>query len=90
MRDIENFLDKEGKIKNWPSKQQKKLEVLLYLSSKFETNRQYSEKEVNTTIQSWHTFEDYFLLRRGLIEKKLLVRTKDGAMYWRDEINDDR
>lgn len=82
MNSISNFIDSTGKIKNWPSKYSLKLEVLKYLASKFEYNRFYSEKEVNNIIESYHTFRDYFLLRRELIESKLLSRTRDGAKYW--------
>ncbi|WIV12483.1 DUF2087 domain-containing protein [Proteiniborus sp. MB09-C3] len=82
---ILRFLDKEDRIKIWPSKQALKLEVLEYLSGKFECGRSYTEREVNEVINNWHTFNDYFLLRRGLIDAGLLSRTKDGAKYWREE-----
>ncbi|MGN0145480.1 MAG: DUF2087 domain-containing protein, partial [Clostridium sp.] len=28
-------------------------------------------------------FNDYFLLRRGMIDYKFLGRMKDGSKYWR-------
>lgn len=83
MKSIEKFLDDTGKIKIWPAKIEPKLEILKYLADKFEYGHFYNEKEVNSIIKSWHTFEDYFLLRRGLIDSKLLCRTKDGSKYWR-------
>lgn len=85
-RDINNFLDIEGRIKSWPSKMIKKKEVLHYLSCKFELNRTYTEKEVNDIISEWHTFGDLFILRRGMIDMKFLRRTRDGSSYWREEI----
>jgi len=91
MSSINNFIDSTGKIKIWPSKHEFKFQVLKYLANKFEYNRLYSEKEVNNIIESYHTFSDYFLLRRGLIESKLMSRTRDGAKYWRpdDNINEE-
>ncbi|MGM9988246.1 MAG: DUF2087 domain-containing protein [Bacillaceae bacterium] len=80
---IKNYLNEQGQIKGWPSKKIMKEEVLQYLSTKFEENEHYTEKEVNAIVEQWHTFGDYFLLRRGLIESKLLFRTKDGAKYWK-------
>lgn len=80
---IEQYLDENKKIKVWPSKRTMKDEVLAYLAEKFEPDIVYTEKEVNEIIKSWHTFGDFFLLRRELIEKKLLLRTNDGAKYWR-------
>jgi hypothetical protein len=87
-RSILNFIDKEGRIKIWPSKREMKLQVLEYLAEKFEFGRFYKECEVNGIISQWHTFNDYFLLRRGLIESGLLSRTRDGAKYWRENAVD--
>lgn len=87
MRDnrITYFLDDEGRIKAWPAKKAKKLAVLIYLSEKFEVGRTYTEKEINEVIEQWHTFGDLFILRRGMIDEKLLSRTPNGASYWREE-----
>jgi hypothetical protein len=84
---LSNFLDNKDRIKIWPAKIEKKIEVLKYLSTKFECGKIYTEKEVNSIIESWHTFNDYFLLRRGLIDYKLLFRTRNGAQYWREVQN---
>lgn len=81
---LANFLDEDKKIKSWPAKKEKKQAVLLYLSTKFEKDRMYTEKEVNERINEWHTFRDFFLLRRGLIEEGLLNRTRDGSRYWKN------
>ena len=62
----------------------KKLAVLEYLAEKFDKDKDYTEKEVNHIIESWHTFGDYFLLRRGLVDYKLLCRTPDGSRYWQE------
>lgn len=79
---IDKFLDEDGKIKVWPAKQEKKLAVLNFLRTKFEEDRFYTEKEVNEIIKEWHTFGDFFLLRRELINRKLIYRTTDGSKYW--------
>ncbi len=83
--DIKRFLNEEGKISQWPAKQALKLEILKYLAGKFELDKTYTEKEVNAIINDWHTFNDYFLLRRGLVDAKLMKRTKDGSEYWREK-----
>lgn len=84
MGNIERFLDDKGRIKIWPAKKDLKVEILSYLANKFEYNYFYAEKEVNSIINEWHTFGDYFLLRRGLIDYKLLSREKDGSKYWKE------
>lgn len=85
MYNIDRFMDSEGKIKSFPAKREPRQAVLEYLATKFTLDRDYTEKEVNEIISSWHTFGDYFILRRELIEHKLLGRTSNGAHYWRIE-----
>lgn len=85
MESIKNFLDDKNRVKIWPSKRLKKIEVLKYVASKFEIDKIYTEKEVNSIIDAWHTFEDYFMLRRGMIDYKLLGRTRTGSEYWKIE-----
>jgi len=80
--DISIFLDDTGKIKQIPVPNRTKIPVLEYLAGKFEAGRNYSEKEVNGIISQWHTFEDYFILRRLLVDYGLLDRTPNGAKYW--------
>ena len=80
---IDAFLDKEGKIKAMPSKRAVRKAVLAYLAAKFELGRNYTEKEINAICDQWHTFNDYFLLRRELVDAKFLQRERDGSRYWR-------
>lgn len=79
---IEVFLDANGKIKKLPVPNRTKTPVLQYLCTKFETGKIYDEKEVNRIIDQWHTFGDYFILRRSLIDYGLMARTANGAQYW--------
>jgi len=83
--EIKNFLDEKLRVKSWPAKREMKTEILRYVSTKFEQDKFYTEKEVNEIINTWHTFDDYFLIRRGMIEHRFLTRTKDGSRYWREE-----
>jgi Ser/Thr protein kinase RdoA (MazF antagonist) len=85
MKEINNFLDDKGRIKIWPAKHDTRLRVLKYIATKFEVGRFYSEKEVNALIDEWHTFGDFYLIRRGLIDHWLMSRTPNGARYWREE-----
>ncbi|AOT69654.1 DUF2087 domain-containing protein [Geosporobacter ferrireducens] len=79
---ISIFLDDTGKIVQIPVPNRTKIPVLSYLTSKFENDRIYSEKEINEIIDRWHTFGDYFILRRLLIDHRFLERTPNGANYW--------
>ena len=79
---ISAFVDEEGKIVQLPAQSRTKIPVLAHLAGKFEKKRIYSEKEVNDVINAWHTFGDYFILRRLLIDYNYLKRTPNGAEYW--------
>lgn len=72
----------EGKIVQIPAPLKKKRAVLAYLAGKFERDRTYNEKEVNAILDCWHTFGDYFILRRLLVDYNFLDRKPDGSAYW--------
>ncbi len=80
---VKRFLDGE-KIKQIPVKETYKYYVLEYLASKFEPGKEYTEKQVNVIIDEWHTFGDYFVLRRELIDSGLMKRLPNGSKYWRE------
>lgn len=80
---IEQFFNNNGKITQLPQKQRTRIAVLECLSQKFQLNHNYTEKQVNAVCEQWHTFGDYFLLRRELVDNNLLTREKDGSRYWR-------
>lgn len=83
---IQNCLDEEGKIKRYPSKYKFKVIAQFYLTSKFEADIRYTEKEVNGILDNWHTFNDSSLLRRELIAAHFLNREKNGSAYWLESI----
>jgi len=81
--EIKQFLDDSGKILQLPQRQKSRYALLEYLAGKFEPDSTYSEREVNVICDKWHTFGDYFLLRRELVDNGFLCRERDGSRYWR-------
>ena len=81
--DISNFLDDSGKITRLSQKNRLRTEILRYLAGKFLNNHSYTEKEVNSICEEWHTFGDFFILRREMIDYQLLHRESDGSRYWK-------
>lgn len=86
---VKRYLDKDGRVREWPSKKDTKLLILAYIAGKFEYNVDYNEKEVNSIISENHTFNDYFLIRRELVENNFLNRERDCSRYWKVEIKND-
>ena len=61
MKKLINELDE---IVRWPKKPFDKDMVIKHLSTKFEYDKKYTEKEVNTIIDKFNLLEDIPLLRR--------------------------
>jgi hypothetical protein len=80
---VRRFLDGEGRIRLLPSKRTVRYAVLAYLAGKFEPGSIYTERQVNDVCEQWHTFHDFFILRRELVDSGLLGRERDGSRYWR-------
>ena len=78
---LQRFLNSDGQITQWPAKQRDKLLVLEYLADKFEADKIYTELEINEVLKLWHTFMDWPLLRRGMVDMGLLSRDRSGREY---------
>lgn len=70
----------DGPLAQFPTKEKRKIVILLHLIKKFDPDRKYSEPEVNAILQS--VYDDYVTLRRTMIDYGLLDRTADGGLYW--------
>ncbi|MDB5178436.1 MAG: hypothetical protein JWN01_379, partial [Patescibacteria group bacterium] len=80
-RHLNAFIDGDGIVTQWPTKSDARVQILAYLAHKFELTRVYSEPEVNEVLKRWHTFGDWPLLRRELVEHGYLERDRAGREY---------
>lgn len=78
---VKVFLDNEGKVKQLPSKLLKYDEVIKYLFTKFDVNKEYAEIEVNFVIRKWSIDIDFVQVRRSLVDYGYLNRSSDGRKY---------
>lgn len=69
-----------GKLKDFPRKEKRKLIILRHIAKEFLPGRMYTEKEVNAQLLCF--YDDYVTLRRYLIEYGFLDRQRDGSSYW--------
>lgn len=70
----------DGKLKNMPRKEKRKIMILQHLIGFFDPELSYSEKEVNERLS--HIFDDHVTLRRYLIQYGFMERNRDGSGYW--------
>ena len=78
---LRNFLDADRKLTAFPAKRKMKLYALLYLAQKIPADEEYTEREINDILLSWHTFADPATLRRELYDYGFLDRSRDGKVY---------
>lgn len=70
-----------GRLSRIPASRKKREVVLRWLAAQFESDRRYSEKEVNQLLGQYH--EDVATLRRELIGYGWLAR--ENQIYWKPE-----
>lgn len=56
--------------------------MLEYLLGAFEQGKHYTELEVNAVLRLRHAFNDPANLRRELVDRRMLKRTRDCTSYW--------
>lgn len=79
------LITSDGIVTRWPAKAADRATVLDFLAGKFETGRDYSEREVNDILKRHHSFGDWALLRRELFESGRFSRNPLTAIYRRVE-----
>ncbi|MGG7056916.1 DUF2087 domain-containing protein [Clostridium nigeriense] len=77
---IETYMDENGALKSYPSKEKKKIILLGEIIKNFNVGKKYQEKEVNRILK--RIFEDYVTIRRALIQYGFLDRSRDCSEYW--------
>jgi hypothetical protein len=75
---LETFMQ-GGKLHTLPLKQGQIVVILEEIARRFEPDRQYTEREVNTILEE--TTEDFATVRRFLVDYGYLTRTRDGSVY---------
>jgi hypothetical protein len=79
------FFDAAGALARWPSKYSQQVPCLWVLWSRLPARVALSEREVNALLAANHRFGDHALLRRELVNHKLLARPNDCSSYRRIE-----
>jgi hypothetical protein len=80
-RELRPFIDEFGRLTQWPARHRVQRMAVALLASRFEAGRDYSEKDVNALLQDGHTFADWAILRRSLVDWRFMSREEDGSRY---------
>ena len=85
IQDAMRVFDDTGVMQRWPKKTSVQRLCLLWFWSRLPAKRDLSETEVNAVLKAGEAFGDHVLLRRSLIDGRLVQRTSDGRVYRRLE-----
>jgi hypothetical protein len=83
---LATYLNPDGTIRQMPNSrtQNAKFRIILeYILAAFDTDRVYTETEVNIILLYFN--EDTSGLRRDLVDAGMLHRERDGSKYWRPD-----
>jgi len=82
---VAGHFDAEGQMIRWPSRYRHQILALWVLWSRLEAGTVYDELEISIVIRNNHRFGDHALIRRAMIDGKMISRTIDGREYRRIE-----
>jgi hypothetical protein len=71
----------DGRLIRWPAKYSRQLVAAQWLADQLDPDAILSERELNERLNELHTFSDAAMLRRYLVDLRLLDRSADGSRY---------
>ena len=82
---VSRHFDAEGRLLRWPGRAHHQALALWAVWSRIPAGEVFAEREFGALLDRWHTFGDAALLRRALVDARLVRRTQDGREYRRTE-----
>jgi hypothetical protein len=79
------YFDQQGVMARWPSQHSLQLLCLWVLWSRIPRGTSFAESQISDLIRDWHGFGDHALIRRTMVDARMLERSADGHAYRRVE-----
>ena len=79
------YFDAEGVLTSWPSRLNLQTLCQWGFWSRLPRGAVFTEREISEHIKNWHAFGDHALIRRAMVDARMLERTVDGREYRRIE-----
>lgn len=79
------YFDAAGRLASWPARYLDQTLCLWVFWSRIPRDAVYTERQVSDLLRGWNGFGDHALIRRAMIDARLLRRTVDGREYRRIE-----
>lgn len=85
VRRLMRHFDPAGQLIRWPNKFNEQATCLWVIWSQLPPRQSMTEQEISRTLNGMHSFRDFALLRRELVEQGMVSRTADCRDYRRIE-----
>jgi hypothetical protein len=79
------YFDQHGVLMSWPARYGHQTLCLWVFWSRIPRGEVFTERRISELLKHWHDFGDHALIRRAMIDGKMLERTVDGREYRRIE-----
>ena len=79
------YFDDGGILTNWPSRLAHQTLTQWVFWSRIPRGHTYTEREISALIREWHDFGDHALIRRAMVDARMLERNQSGREYRRIE-----
>ena len=79
------YFDADGVLTSWPSRLALQTLSQWVFWSRIPRGEVFTERQISEMIRSWHAFGDHALIRRAMVDAKMLERNQNGSEYRRIE-----
>jgi hypothetical protein len=79
------YFDDTGVLQSWPSRLALQTLSQWVFWARIPRGEVFTERDISALIQGWHAFGDHALIRRAMVDAKLLERDQNGRQYRRVE-----
>lgn len=82
---VARYFDQDGVLTSWPSRLAFQTLSQWVFWSRIPRGQTFTEREISELIRGWHAFGDHALIRRAMVDAKMLERNQNGREYRRIE-----
>lgn len=79
------YFNDDGVLVSWPSRLAHQTLSQWVFWSRIPRGETYDERGISALIKSWHAFGDHAIIRRAMVDAKMLERNQNGREYRRIE-----
>ena len=79
------YFDDDGVLTSWPSRLAHQTLSQWVFWSRIPRGETYDERGISALIKGWHAFGDHAIIRRAMVDARMIERNQNGREYRRIE-----